>query len=102
MNISSLLFGKRKSDEEEYFLKNRAPIRTIPYELRSLVHRKITGNHIYLEAGSGKPVILSIAAAFTELPLAHSALVSVGYIIGFSGIAILVYYFNMRQHRVIQ
>jgi pimeloyl-ACP methyl ester carboxylesterase len=57
MSITSLLFGKRKIAEDFIFLQNRAPIRTIPLHLISVVERKITGNHIYLEAGAGKPVI---------------------------------------------
>ncbi|HEX7905306.1 MAG TPA: alpha/beta hydrolase [Chitinophagaceae bacterium] len=57
MSITSLLFGKRKTEDQELFLQNRAPIRTIPFHLEQVVQRKICGNHIYLEAGKGKPVI---------------------------------------------
>jgi pimeloyl-ACP methyl ester carboxylesterase len=57
MSITSLLFGKRKNIEENVFLQNRAPIRSIPVYLQNTVKQKISGNHIYLEAGWGKPVI---------------------------------------------
>jgi hypothetical protein len=55
MSISSLLFGHKNISEDYFFLQHRAPIRSIPSDLP--VKRKITGNHIYLEAGFGKPVI---------------------------------------------
>src|SRR5258705_5776269 len=57
MRITSLMFGKRKSIEENIFLQTRAPIRSIPANLKTIVKQNISGNHIYLEAGFGKPVI---------------------------------------------
>jgi 2-hydroxy-6-oxonona-2,4-dienedioate hydrolase len=57
MIIHSLLFGRTKNKETTQFLENRAPIRSIPFHLRYVVHRKIRPGHIYLEAGGGKPVI---------------------------------------------
>ncbi len=57
MSLPSLLFGKRRIQEDYQFLKNRAPIRSIPFHLKDVVERKIIGNHIYLEAGEGRPVI---------------------------------------------
>jgi len=59
MTIGSVLFGKKLSKDEAVFLDNRAPIRTVPPSLNSIVQRKISGNHIYLEAGKGQPVIFS-------------------------------------------
>lgn len=56
MLLGSLLFGNKMYTDEN-FLERRAPIRTIPLHLRSIVQRKINGGHIYLEAGKGKPVI---------------------------------------------
>lgn len=57
MSITSLLLGKRKIKDDYLFLKSRAPIRSIPWRLNAVVQRKITGDHIYLEAGAGKPII---------------------------------------------
>lgn len=57
MLIPSLLYGKKKANEPLKFLNNRAPIRSMPDHLDSIVSRRIAGNHIYLECGEGKPVI---------------------------------------------
>ena len=57
MSIASLLFRKRNIEEDYLFLQRRAPIRSIPVQLTSIVERRICGNHIFLEAGQGKPVI---------------------------------------------
>ena len=57
MSIETLLFRKKTIQAPEVFLQKRAPIRAIPTHLLSLVERKISGNHIFLEAGAGKPVI---------------------------------------------
>jgi pimeloyl-ACP methyl ester carboxylesterase len=57
MRIDSLLFGKLKVPEQENFLATRAPIRSIPAHLHDIVRRKTRNNHIYLEAGEGRPVI---------------------------------------------
>ncbi len=57
MSVATLLFGQRRITEDYLFLTNRAPIRSIPLYLKGTVQRRITGNHIYLEAGVGKPVI---------------------------------------------
>jgi pimeloyl-ACP methyl ester carboxylesterase len=57
MVFPSLLFGKRRIQEDYQFLKNRAPIRSIPLSLTGSVQRKILGNHIFLEAGEGRPVV---------------------------------------------
>ncbi len=59
MSISSVLFGKKKSQVDSVFLENRAPIRAVPSHLESLIKRKIKGNHIYLEAGEGRPIVFS-------------------------------------------
>ena len=59
MMLNSILFGKKIYDDERLFLNNRAPIRRVPEHLDSIVQRKISGNHIYLEAGKGHPVIFS-------------------------------------------
>jgi 2-hydroxy-6-oxonona-2,4-dienedioate hydrolase len=55
MSITSLLFGNKHISEEYFFLQHRAPIRSVPAHVP--VKRKIKGNHIYLEAGHGRPVI---------------------------------------------
>lgn len=56
MSLTSLLFGKRQTSEE-FFLSTRAPIRSIPHHLKTITKRRIQGNHIFLEAGEGRPVI---------------------------------------------
>src|SRR5436189_3623211 len=57
MSITTLFFGHKNVSEESLFLKHRAPIRSIPSHLQ--IKRRFLGNHIYLEAGEGKPVIFS-------------------------------------------
>lgn len=57
MGITSLIIKPRKRDDSEVFLKSRAPIRYIPSDLQPLLQQRISGNHIYLEAGEGRPVI---------------------------------------------
>src|SRR5690349_6449884 len=56
MSIDTLIFRKSRIHPGE-FLQQRAPIRAIPPELVSIVERKIIGDHIFLDAGEGKPVI---------------------------------------------
>src|SRR6185503_16783827 len=57
MSIETLLFRKRKIQAPGVFLQQRAPIRAIPTHLQSVIERKINGNHIFLEAGEGRPII---------------------------------------------
>jgi 2-hydroxy-6-oxonona-2,4-dienedioate hydrolase len=57
MSFPSLLFGKNRNENDAVFMERRAPIRSIPLHLQSLIQQKISGNHIFLEAGAGKPVI---------------------------------------------
>ncbi len=57
MLITSLLYGKSKGTRSQDFLNNRAPIRSIPCHLDGMISRHITGDHIYLECGSGKTLI---------------------------------------------
>lgn len=57
MSLVSLLFGKNKNQNKDIFIQNRAPIRTIPAYLESVVSQKVIGNHAFLESGKGKAVI---------------------------------------------
>jgi len=57
MSISSLLFGNNGKEKETTFLQSRAPVRSVPGYLQPIVQQKICGNHAFLEAGNGKPVI---------------------------------------------
>ena len=55
MSIATLLFGYKETSEVNTFLQHRAPIRSVPPDLD--IQLRISGNHIYLEAGKGRPVI---------------------------------------------
>ncbi|HWC53241.1 MAG TPA: alpha/beta hydrolase [Chitinophagaceae bacterium] len=55
--ITSLLYGKKRKNEFQSFLNDRAPIRSIPNHLRSVATSHIAGDHIYLEFGKGKPLV---------------------------------------------
>ncbi|HJS56184.1 MAG TPA: alpha/beta hydrolase, partial [Chitinophagaceae bacterium] len=57
MSITSLLFGTNGKEKETTFLQSRAPVRSVPGYLQPIVQQKICGNHAFLEAGHGKPVI---------------------------------------------
>ena len=57
MSITTLLFGHKEISEENIFLQHRAPIRSVPSDLD--IKLRISGNHIYLEAGQGRPIIFS-------------------------------------------
>ncbi len=57
MSIKSLLFGNDTYQNEEDFIYTRAPIRTIPENFRNSVFPKVKNNHVYLDIGSGKPII---------------------------------------------
>lgn len=55
--ITSLFYGKKRKNGLQSFLDNRAPIRSIPEQLRSIASCHVAGDHIYLECGEGKPII---------------------------------------------
>ena len=59
MNLLSVLFGKKRAADNDRFIAGRAPIRSIPGWLHSRISLKVYHNHVYLEAGEGKPVIFS-------------------------------------------
>lgn len=57
--LTSLLLGKRTKGNYERFLKQRAPIRSMPLHLSSHAEIRHEGNHVFFECGRGKPMLFS-------------------------------------------
>ena len=57
MAIRSLFFKATHPDKQLSFIRQRCPIRGSDYGQRAGFTERISGNHIYLERGKGRPVI---------------------------------------------
>ena len=57
MGLLDLFFRKQKEPTNPIYYHTRAPIRGLSYAKAHGFQEKVTGDHIYLEAGDGKPIL---------------------------------------------